>query len=417
MRLGSARNAALQGWFPQTRLSPGDPSPLPRRPLHAWLTSLDVGASHRHCIHRACNPPRDFMVRLLAILIRSMTLLLSGSASLALAWPCSSRPRSSRLLVFSPQRDSLNLDFRPGRDNPSRLLPVDRESGRCELKALARRGEMGIDQRLALARRTGDSEIVGQCHALAAERGRHGVLGTCSAPQVGRHDIDESGSTSCPRAGPAGSPTCPGRSSSPRGTDNSTATASTSSAGRVELIGYAAPGRAGRLRASKRSPGNARPPARAPCSWRTRLAEPSPPPPPALRGPELQGSSGRQELNGPPQPWWLQMSRDGTEIEDAGPLCDSGRDRTMSHPHLQTLPDLAVDQARDGPACLPVAKPPGTGLGPDRLAARARPEDRPGPAPAPKAPAPAPRPGLAAVPPICTSDGAPSCTASRINRA
>ena len=192
---------------------------------------------------------------------------------------------------------------------------------------------MGIAQRLTLAGWIGRNRDRRAMSRPRERAGRNGVLGTCTHPPVGRH-VDRSSQARRPADEPGLLASRHARGGPLRRGGRATLPPQPpSTVERFELTGYAAPGRAGRLRASsshlempgpRRGHGVPRGPA---------LAEPPPPPTPAVRGPDLQARPRGQESQRP--------SPAVVASDEPGRHRDRGR-RTSLHPGVERA---GVDRA------------------------------------------------------------------------
>src|SRR4051794_29157687 len=352
----------------------------------------------------ACSPPRDSMFRLLAITIRTMSLLLAGSALLALAVGLLLKADNQPTPVFSPRWETLNLDVRPERDSQAGYYLVDRESGRCELKSLPGGERWGLMSVSPWRDERGDSEIVGQCHTVEAGRDGTAFWGLARARQSDGTIIERIKLDVLPTSRACWLPDLPGEI--------------LFGAGDGQLYRYSLnPSRDGMTHEGRTPPVVPEGSGPRKITWKCQapgkgtvfMADPFSPQHPLLHHLlfvvlSFKDQSDDRRLNGPPQPWWLQLSRDGTEIEDAGPLHDSGRDRTMSHLTVKRFPTVTVD--RHGMIQLFYLARPSGHRAADLTAMQLEIDPRTG-RPRPRAEG-KPRlvaRGCAAVPPICASDG------------
>ena len=303
----------------------------------------------------------------------------------------------------------LNFDFCPGRDNPKGYYLIDRENGRCELKPLPEGERWGLLSVSPWRDGSGETEIVGQCHARASERDGTVFWGLARIRQSDGTLIDRVKLDVLPTSRACWLPDMPGEI--------------LFAAGDGQLYRHSLPQRSNGL-SSPDTPPPVVPEGSGPrrVTWRCRapgegtvfLADPYWPSHPRLRhllfvvlsfkrGPE------DRSLNGPPRPWWLEMSRDGTEIEAAGPLCTPESSGPESIEPGHRAPSLRFPIAVDRNGMIELvylSRKPGQPAS-DLIALQleldpktARPRPRAGSSPRLLAR------GCAAVPPICTSDGA-----------
>jgi hypothetical protein len=299
----------------------------------------------------------------------------------------------------------LNRDFRPDREDLGSFYLIDRESGRCELKLLPEGERWGLLSVSPWRGERGEAEVVGQCHSLASEGDGTAFWGLARLRLPDGKLIDRVKLDILPTSRPCWLPDLPGEI--------------LFAAGDGQLYRHSLP-----PRQDETTVPNAPPPVvpegsdPRPVTWRCPapgegtvfLADPVWPSHPRLRHLLFVTLSFKHRavdtsLNGPPQPWWLKMSRDGTEIEAAGPVFDPGKGEPVNVNSVKRFPNVAVDR-RGMIQLVYLARSPGQ-RAMDLLAiqldldpATGQPHPQPGRKPRLLAQ------GCAAVPPICTSDGA-----------
>jgi hypothetical protein len=284
------------------------------------------------------------MFRILTILIRSITLLFAGSAVLALGVSLFIDPERPGTPVYSQRWETLNRAFRPGHTETDGFYVLDRATGRCELRALPEGEKWGLMAVSPWRDELGDTEILGSCHTLETDRDGKAFWGFARLRLSDGTLIDRIKLDVLPTSRPCWLPDHPG-----------------------EILFAAGDGALYRISLPPRPDEPSAPDAPAPIipegegprqvTWACPqpgegtvfIFDPTWPSHPRLRHLlfatlSYKKRSGDKHFNSPLQPWWLQLSRDGTEIEAAGPLGPAGADRPDRLQSAARFPTVAVDQ-------------------------------------------------------------------------